>query len=162
MPSPPDSRPVFAADHISWTVDDAEVVARFYVDVLGASELWRMGPLDAADLPIMPDGRDWMAAHVNVSGASLRLIMLRLTDTLNLQLAQYDKPIDRGGSKPRNCDSGGHHLGLRVSNVPAAAAYLVAHGCVAMEPIVITEGPLAGKTNLYVLDPWDHQLELVD
>ncbi|MDR6708645.1 MULTISPECIES: VOC family protein [unclassified Novosphingobium] len=155
-------RPHFSADHVSWTVADAEAVARFYIDVFGASELFRMGPIDAADIPPMPDGRDWMAAHVNVPGARLTLIMLRLTETLNFQLVQYDKPDDRSPALPRNCDAGGHHLGLRVDDVPAAAAYLAAHGCTAMEIIEISEGPLAGKKNLYLLDPWGHQLEIVD
>jgi glyoxylase I family protein len=31
-----------------------------------------------------------------------------------------------------------------------------------MEVIDITEGPLAGTKNLYIQDPWGHQLELVD
>jgi glyoxylase I family protein len=31
-----------------------------------------------------------------------------------------------------------------------------------MQMIEIQDGPLAGKTNVYVLDPWGHQLELVD
>lgn len=150
------------ADHVSWTVADADAVARFYVDVLGARELFRMGPLDAADMPVEADGRDWMAAHVNVPGACLRLIMLQLTPTLNFQLVQYDKPADRGSTLPRNCDLGGHHLGLRVDDVDAAAAYLTAHGCTAMQTILIQDGPLAGKKNLYLLDPWGHQLEIVD
>jgi glyoxylase I family protein len=156
------ARPSFAADHVSWTVADADAVARFYVDVLGASELFRMGPIDTADIPPMADGRDWMAAHVNVPGACLRLIMLKLTDTLNFQLVQYDKPVDRATTLPRNCDAGGHHLGLRVDDVPAAVAWLEAHGCTAMSTIEISEGPLAGKKNVYLLDPWGHQLEIVD
>ncbi|MFT3964367.1 MAG: VOC family protein [Sphingobium sp.] len=156
-------RPVFIeADHISWTVADAEAVARFYVDVFGAEELFRMGPLDAADIPPMADGRDWMAAHVNVPGARLTLIMLRLFSNLNFQLVQYDKPEDRKVDLPRNCDAGGHHLGIKVDDVDKAIAYLTAHGCRAMEIIHIAEGPLAGKKNVYLLDPWGHQLELVD
>ena len=156
------ARPVFVADHVSWTVADADAVARFYIDVFGASELFRMGPIDAADIPTMPDGRDWMAAHVNVPGARLTLIMLQLTQTLNFQLVQYDKPEDKNTTLPRNCDAGGHHLGLRVDDVMATAAYLESHGCRAMNVIEISEGPLAGKKNLYLLDPWGHQLEIVD
>ncbi|MHB9880220.1 VOC family protein [Pacificimonas sp. ICDLI1SI03] len=155
-------RPVFHADHVSWTVADADAVAKFYMDVFGATELFRMGPMDAADMPNGADGRDWMASHVNVAGAKLSLIMLRLTETLNLQLAQYDKPQDRRTDLPRNCDAGGHHLGLRVNDVTAAVTYLTANGCTAMDPIEISEGPLAGKTNVYLQDPWGHQLEIVD
>ncbi|MBZ6379180.1 glyoxalase [Pacificimonas flava] len=156
------ARPKFEADHVSWTVADADAVAAFYKEVFGAEELFRMGPMDAADIPAGEDGRDWMESHVNVAGAKLTLIMLKLTETLNFQLAQYDKPADRRTELPRNCDAGGHHLGLRVADVPATIAYLEANGCKAMETIDITEGPLAGKKNVYVLDPFGHQLEIVD
>jgi catechol 2,3-dioxygenase-like lactoylglutathione lyase family enzyme len=156
-------RPLFIeADHVSWTVPDLDAAVRFYTEVFGATELFRMGPLDAADIPPGDDGRDWMASHVNVPGARLTLAMLKLTPNLNFQLVQYDKPDDRRSELPRNCDRGGHHLGLRVDDVDKAGRYLAAHGCTVMETIVIDAGPLAGHKNLYVLDPFGHQLEIVD
>jgi catechol 2,3-dioxygenase-like lactoylglutathione lyase family enzyme len=155
-------RPLFEADHVSWTVPDLDAAVRFYCDVIGAQELFRMGPLDAADIPVGADGRDWMASHVNVAGARLTLAMMRLPGGMGFQVVQYDKPDDRGQALPRNCDRGGHHLGLRVADVPAAIRYLEAHGCTAMDTIDITDGPLAGKKNVYLLDPWGHQLEIVD
>lgn len=149
-------------DHVSWTVPDLEAAIRFYVDVIGAKELFRLGPLDAADMPVDAEGRDWMATHVNVPGARLTLAMLQLSHNLKFQLVQYDKPDDRRSELPRNCDRGGHHLGLLVDDVDKTARYLEAHGCTVMETIYIEEGPLAGKKNLYVLDPFGHQLEIVD
>ena len=44
----------------------------------------------------------------------------------------------------------------------AAAAYLAARGCTVQNIIEITEGPLAGKKNLYIRDPFGHSLEIVD
>lgn len=155
-------RPVFTVDHMSRTVADIDAALRFYGDVLGAVELFRMGPLDAADMPPGADGRDWMEAHVNVSGARLTLAMLQFPGGGCLQLVAYDKPGSATATPPRNCDLGGNHLGLRVDDVPAAIAWLEAHGCVAMAPIAIDAGPLAGKTNQYVLDPFGLQLEIVD
>ncbi|WP_292226729.1 VOC family protein [Brevundimonas sp.] len=156
-------RPTFnVVDHVSWTVPDLDAALAFYRDVLGATELYRMGPLDAADLPVGDDGRDWMASHVGVSGARLTLVMLKLSDNLNFQLVQYDKPSDRRQDVPRNCDRGGHHLAFKVDDVEAAAAWLAQHGCTPLEVIEIAEGPLAGKKNLYIQDPFGHQLELVD
>ncbi len=151
-----------SVDHISWTVPDLEAAIAFYRDVIGAEELFRMGPLDAADIPVDEQGRDWMETHVGVKGARLTLTMLKLTDNLNFQLVQYDKPADRGQTLPRNCDRGGHHLGLKVDDVDKAIAYLAAHGCTPLETIHIDDGPLAGKKNVYVLDPFGHQLEIVD
>jgi len=163
MTNPAADRPVFIeADHVSWTVANADEVASFYKEVFGATELFRMGPIDAADIPVGEDGRDWMESHVGVPGAKLMLIMLKLTDNLNFQLVQYDKPSDRRTDLPRNCDLGGHHLGIKVDDVEKASRYLAAHGCRPMDIIAIEEGPLAGKKNLYVLDPWGNQLEIVD
>lgn len=150
------------ADHVSWTVPDLGAAVKFYVDVFGASELYRIGPIDAADIPADEQGRDWMETHVGVKGAKLTLAMLQLAPNLKFQLVQYDKPADRRQTLPRNCDRGGHHLGILVDDVDAAAAYLKAHGCTVLETIFMSEGPLAGKKNLYVQDPWGHQLELVD
>lgn len=151
-----------AADHVSWTVPDLAAAVKFYVEVFGASELYRIGPIDAADIPADEQGRDWMQTHVGVQGAKLTLAMLQLAPNLKFQLVQYDKPADRRQTLPRNCDRGGHHLGLLVDDVDAAAAYLQEHGCTVLETIFMSEGPLAGKKNLYVQDPWGHQLELVD
>jgi glyoxylase I family protein len=153
---------ILAVDHISWTVADLDAALAFYVGVLGATELWRMGPLDAAQMPKGADGRDWMESHVGVAGATLTLVMLKLTDTMNLQLVQYDAPADRRTTPPRNCDTGGHHLALRVKDVAATCAWLASHGCTIFDPIHITEGPLAGKTNVYARDPFGNSLEIVD
>jgi catechol 2,3-dioxygenase-like lactoylglutathione lyase family enzyme len=161
MTSPP--KPTFlCVDHISWTVPDLTAALAFYCDVIGAVELFRMGPIDAADIPLDASGKDWMETHVGVPGAKLTLVMLKLTENLNFQLVQYDKPADRRQELPRNCDRGGHHLGLKVDDVDKACAYLAHHGCTVLETIHITDGPLAGKKNVYVLDPFGHQLEIVD
>jgi catechol 2,3-dioxygenase-like lactoylglutathione lyase family enzyme len=151
-----------SVDHVSFTVPDLEAALAFYIDVIGATEMFRMGPLDAAEMPVDADGKDWMETHVGVAGARLTLVMLKLTANMNLQLVQYDKPEDRRQAPPRNCDRGGHHLGLKVDDVDKVVAYLVAHGCTVMETIVIDAGPLAGHKNAYVRDPFGHQLEIVD
>lgn len=162
MNSPPDKPRFLSVDHVSWTVPDLEAALKFYVGVLGGQELFRLGPLDAADIPAGGDGRDWMESHVGVPGARLTLVMLKLTENLNFQLVQYDKPDDRRQDLPRNCDRGGHHLALRVDDVDKAIAYLTAHGCRALDTIFIDAGPLAGRKNVYLLDPFGHQLEIVD
>lgn len=162
MPAVPEKPQFLSVDHISWTVPDLDAALAFYVGVIGATELFRMGPMDAAEMPVDADGKDWMETHLGVAGAKLTLVMLKLTDNMNFQLVQYDKPVDRRQTPPRNCESGGHHLGLKVDDVDKAIAYLEAHGCKAMETIVIDAGPLAGHKNVYVLDPFGNQLEIVD
>lgn len=158
-----DDRPQFlAADHVSFTVPDLEAAIDFYTRVFGAQEMFRMGPLDADAIPRDAQGRDFMDTHVGVPGAQLTLAMLKLTDNLNLQVVQYDKPADRRTDRPRHCDLGGHHLAIRVDDVEKASRYLAAHGCTVQEIIAIDAGPLAGKKNLYVRDPFGNPLEIVD
>jgi catechol 2,3-dioxygenase-like lactoylglutathione lyase family enzyme len=157
------NKPRFTAvDHVSRTVPDLDGAVRFYVEVFAALELFRIGPIDAADLPRDAQGRDWMETHVGVKGARLTLAMLQLGPNLKLQLVQYDKPSDRHQQPPRNCDLGGHHIAFQVPDTDAAAAYLRSKGCEILDTIAMDAGPLAGSRNVYVRDPWGFQLELVN
>lgn len=157
------SKPQFiGVDHVSWTVPDLDAAVRFYVEVFGAKEIYRMGPMDCTDIPLDGQGRDWLERHVNVRGARLSMAMLRLAPNLNFELFQYDKPSDRATTLPRNCDRGGHHIAIKVDDVDNASAYLRSHGCQVFEAIVTQDGPFAGLKNVYFLDPWGHQLELVE
>ncbi|HEX7115462.1 MAG TPA: VOC family protein [Steroidobacter sp.] len=157
------ARPRFlAVDHVSWTVPDLDAAIAFYTEAFAATVLYRIGPIDAADLPKDANGRDWMETHVGVRGARLTLAMLQLAPNLKFQMVQYDKPDDRRQDLPRNCDRGGHHIAMLVEDVEAAAKWLAERGCKVLEIIAMDSGPLAGKKNVYVQDPWGHQLELVD
>lgn len=150
-------------DHIGLTVPNLDAAERFYADVIGAPRLYRIGPFDAAQMPRMPDGRDWTAAHVNVPGAKLWIAMLQLGPGVMLELFQYDLPADKRTSPPRNCDAGGHQIALKVDDIDRAASYLAEHGCRVMDgPTQLTEGPSAGLKFRYVLDPFGNQLELVE
>lgn len=150
-------------DHVGLTVPNLDTAVRFYCDVIGGSELYRMGPFDAMDLPRMKDGRDWTEAHINVPGARLTIAMLSIGPNLMLELFQYDRPADRHEQAPRNCDFGGHHIAFKVENIETAKNYLADHGCKVMDgPIILDQGPCALTRVNYVLDPWGNQLELVE
>jgi hypothetical protein len=94
-------------DHVGLTVPDLDAAVRFYCDVIGGHELYRLGPFDAAEMPRMTDGRDWAEAHINVAGARLTIAMLSIGPNLMLELFQYDRPANRRQQPPRNCDFGG-------------------------------------------------------
>ncbi len=150
-------------DHVGWTVSDLDAVVKFYCKAFGAREVYRMGPMAAADMPTGPNGQDWMEEHVNVPGATLTLATLQLTPEIQFELFQYDAPADASKKAARNCDVGGHHLALRVSDLDAAVQQLEALGCKPMSgTIEMTEGPHAGSRNRYILDPWGNQLELAE
>lgn len=150
-------------DHVGLTVPDLDAGVKFYTEVIGGTELYRIGPFDSAEIPPMEDGRDWTEAHVNVTGARLTIAMLSVGPNLMLELFQYDKPDDASRTPPRNCDYGGHHIAFKVDDLEAAKAHLAANGCRVMAgPIVLDEGPAAGVQVNYVLDPWGNQLEFVE
>jgi catechol 2,3-dioxygenase-like lactoylglutathione lyase family enzyme len=150
-------------DHLGLTVPDLNAASKFYCDVIGGRELYRLGPFDAAEMPRVADGRDWTEAHVNVAGARLSIAMISIGPNLMLELFQYDQPADRSGQPPRNCDSGGHHIAFKVHNLEAAKSYLADRGCKVMDgPIVLDQGPCATTRVNYVLDPFGNQLELVE
>jgi glyoxylase I family protein len=153
---------ILGVDHVSWTVPDLDAAINFYTEAFGATVLFRIGPIDGADIPPDAAGRDWMETHVGVKGAKITLAMLQLAPNLKFQMIQYDKPADRRQDVPRNCDRGGHHIGILVEDVDATVAWLAARGCKVLETIAMDAGPLAGKKNVYVQDPWGHQLEIVD
>lgn len=156
-------KPTFRrADHVSLTVADIDETVAFYTEVMGATVKYRMGPFDAREIPAMDDGRDWTEAHVNVPDARLHIAMLQLCDNLGMELFQYERPADAASTPPRNCDIGSRHICLEVDNVEAAVGYLEANGCRRMAgPIVADGGPAPDSLSWYVLDPFGHQLELV-
>ena len=160
-----ESLPGFShVDHVGVTVPDLDAAVAFYSELFGCTERFRMGPFDSRELPRTPDGRDWCGAHVNVVDGRFRFVMLQLGPNLMLELFQYDRPIERRTEPPRNCDIGGHHIALRVTDIDAAIAYLKKKdGMRLMDgPIVVTDGDCAGMRVIYFLDPWGNQLELVE
>jgi catechol 2,3-dioxygenase-like lactoylglutathione lyase family enzyme len=149
------------ADHVGLTIPDLEEAVAFYTGVLGGTELYRLGPFDATEISRLPDGRDWTEAHVNVAGARLRFAAVRLGADFAVELFEYERP--RGATTPpRNADVGGHHLGLHVTDLDAALAFLRERGVQTFERIEVDDGPSAGMRGAYFLDPWGNHLELVE
>jgi catechol 2,3-dioxygenase-like lactoylglutathione lyase family enzyme len=89
------------ADHVAFTVPDLEEAVHFFVQALGAQELYRStrGP----DARFMPE-------NFAVPGdARLTLAMLRMPPNLNIELFEWESS-DRRTEHPRHSDAGGHHL----------------------------------------------------
>jgi len=149
------------ADHLGWTVADLDAAIDFYQRVFGARQLYRLGPIDAADIPRGPDGRDWTAAHVGVVGAQLELALLQLPCDLRLELFRYTKPGSSTTLPLRSNHVGSSHLGLEVQDMDAAAQRLRDNGCTVMERIAFDDGPTAGVQFQYAFDPWGNIIELV-
>jgi glyoxylase I family protein len=149
-------------DHVGLTVPNLDDAVAFYSTLLSAKEIFRLGPFDAREFPEV-DGKDWSLAHVNVADGRFTLAMLEYGNGSRLELFQYDRPVDRQDKPPKNSDLGGHHIAFKVTNLDKVLELRAEYGLTFMAgPIEITEGPAAGQRIIYVLDPWNNQLELVE
>jgi catechol 2,3-dioxygenase-like lactoylglutathione lyase family enzyme len=144
-------------DHVAFTVPNLDEAVRFFVDALGAEELYRStrGP-DAQFMPtnfaVPPDAR-------------LTLAMLRMPPNLNVELFEW-RSADRRTEPPRASDAGGHHLCFVVEDVDAALAVLRAIPGVRLlgdRKEVAGDSPrVAGNRWSYFVTPWGLLMELVD
>lgn len=143
--------------HVAYTVPNLDQAIDFFVDVIGAELLYRIGPVEDSK-------GDWMTRQLNVHPrASAHIAMLRLGPVTNLELFEYTCP-EQNRTLPRNSDLGGHHLALHVDDVDRAVEYLVSVPGVKIlgEAQTITDGPIAGDRWVYFLTPWGMQMEVLN
>ena len=143
-------------DHIGLTVPNVDEATRFFCDVLGCEEFYRLGTFE-------DDETDFMKDHLNVHPRAkiTNMRMLRCGHGANIELFEYQAP-DKRTELPRNSDDGGHHMAFYVNDMSAAVEHLKAHG------VTICGGPTLNQDNAeggeywcYFLAPWGAQFELV-
>jgi catechol 2,3-dioxygenase-like lactoylglutathione lyase family enzyme len=147
------------ADHVGFVVPDLHEAVTFFVDVIGASVVFMLGPYEAED---EDDGKNWMYEQLRVHPRStLNAALLRLTPELGLELYEIDAP-DQRTEHVRPYDIGAPHLSFRVKDFDAAYRYLrqvdgiTIHG----EPQAPEDGELAGMRWLHFETPWGLVLEI--
>lgn len=143
-------------DHYSLTVPDLDGALQFFVEVLGARELYRRSFTPGADRTDMPTRFN---AHPD---ASFRMAKLDLAGCA-LELFEYSSP-DTTQTTARNCDPGGSHLALEVDDMDAAVERLgrvPGVSLLGLPSVIEPPHPLAGRRWVYFLTPWRYQLELV-
>lgn len=141
-------------DHIGLTVPDVDEAVRFFCDVLGCEEFYRLGTFRR-------DEDDWMTQHLNVHPRSTidNMRMIRCGHA-NVELFEYGAP-DKREALPRNSDNGGHHFAFYVDDIFAAVEYLKGHGVTILGEPTLNSGAEEGEWWCYFLSPWGMQLELV-
>jgi catechol 2,3-dioxygenase-like lactoylglutathione lyase family enzyme len=141
---------ILTTNHTSFTVSDVERSAAFYRDLLGFKLLSLAG---------RPQGFAEIAT--GIPGAQLKVAYLEVPGGHRLELIQYLSPP---GVKldTRTHNVGSAHLGLNVDDLRQMYNELKAKGVrFKGEPIEIPTGPNKGNLMVYMLDPDDFTLELI-
>ena len=143
-------------DHLGVTVPDLQQAVMFFTEVLGAEALFTF-----EEGPGTQNPANLNAAFGVPSDSKLKIAMLRLGLTLNLELMQYDTS-DQRQVTPRNSDFDAPHIAFFVSDMEQAADYLTEHGCKLFSgPLVSKRGPKAGQSIRYFQTPWGMFLEIL-
>lgn len=140
-------------DHVGLSVPDLDDAARFFVDSLGAREVFRLPPVTEPGA----------AGRLGVVGrTSFELLMLDLGGT-HLELLRWRPEAELAGPPPAHA-RGAAHVALRVDDLPATLRRLRAVDGVSVvgEPVRFTEGPTPGLLNAFVTTPWGALLELLE
>src|SRR5262245_54647998 len=122
-------------DHVGFTVPDIETATEFFVDIIGCSLVFEIGPFQSSD--------DWMKVQLGVDPRAIirKLRMLRCKTGASFEIFEYRLPGANERS-PRNSDVGGHHLAFYVDDIDAAVAYLKSRGVTVQgNPVTMESGP---------------------
>ncbi|MFP4187944.1 MAG: VOC family protein [Halobacteriales archaeon] len=142
--------------HVGVTVPDLDEAVEFFVDCLGARELYRKGPFG--------DDGDAMERRLDVHpDATASLAMLRLGPTTNLELFEWDAP-DSDDEPPSLSDVGATHIAVQVEDVDEATAAVEERDDTKVldEPRTNDSGPTAGLRYVFLRTPWGGYVELVE
>ena len=141
---------ITATNHTSFTVSDVERSVSFYRDVLGFKLL------SLAERP------PWFSElATGIKGAHLKTAYLEAPGGHRLELIQYLSPPGVKLDTQTN-NVGSAHLALNVDNLQETFRDWKGRGLRFQgEPIEIPAGPNKGNWMVYLLDPDDFTLELI-
>lgn len=141
-------------EHTGFTVPDLDEAVRFFIEHLGAEELYRSS---------REPGPFLQTTFAAPQDASFRLSMLRVGPSMNIELFEWSTENGRK-EYPHAFDVGGNHLCLYVDDVDAALEYFSALPGVSTRggANTVAAGPVAGSRWGYVQTPWGMQLEFVN
>ncbi len=134
---------ILSADHTGITVSNLERSLAFWRDVIGfefSHTAHQSGEL-AKEI-------------TGVSGAELKLGVMKAPGGHKIELLEYLAPADRKKVNLRPCDVGSMHVALLVNNLDAILERIAVSGWKAAgKPQTLKTGPNAGKRVVYVRDP---------
>jgi catechol 2,3-dioxygenase-like lactoylglutathione lyase family enzyme len=142
--------------HTGLTVSDLDRSIAFYRDLLGLELVTRW-----------ESSQPYLRTVVGFPDAELRIALLRVPamdagpSGHHLELLEYRQPHGTRGD-PATCNPGNAHVAFVVSDLDATYRRLSAHGVrFRSAPVEITHGRNKGAKAVYLRDPDDITLELV-
>jgi lactoylglutathione lyase len=148
--------PITDVFHTGLTVSDLDRSVAFYRDLLGL-ELVRQ----------WDSSQPYLRTIVAYPDAELRIALLRVPAATggpgghHVELLEYRRPRGQRGD-PNTYNPGNGHIAFRVDDLDAAYTELTAKGVrFKSAPVEITSGPNRGGKAVYLFDPDDITLELV-
>jgi catechol 2,3-dioxygenase-like lactoylglutathione lyase family enzyme len=144
---------IAAADHTGITVSNLERSLGFWRDVLGFE--FSHTAHQTAEMAEQITG---------VSGAELKLAVVKAPGGHKIELLEYLAPADRKkNGELRPCDVGHIHVALVVEDLDAVLKKIAASGWKsAGQPQTLTAGPNKGKRVIYVRDPDGTTIEFME
>lgn len=140
-------------EHFATTVPDLNQALDFFVSVLGGREVSQSYYEGEGAM------QERFGAHPS---ARARVGVVEVAGT-RVELFEFTGP-DITPGMPRGCDPGGHHIGLRVAGIEAAAETLAV-----VPGVELLDVPRWGVSRdgnprawVYFLTPWGMQLELIE
>jgi catechol 2,3-dioxygenase-like lactoylglutathione lyase family enzyme len=143
-------------DHVGITVPDVDQAVAWFEDVMGCVAPLTFGPFSDPTGTFMHDLLD-----VDPRAVIQQITMVRCGRSANIELFHYTAP-DQRTTFPRNSDWAGHHIAFYVTDIDAAAAYMVSKGVQKfLGPLPVTDGPAAGQSINYFRTPFGTYIELI-
>lgn len=145
-----------AVDHVGLSVPNLEQAIDFFVSAFGCRVVFHAGPYD--DLGFTWPGDD------GPENTTMRLAMLRMGDSDNIELLEYSRrDAPKSDTPPRVSEPGGMHLCFYVEDIYEAEKELRKRSDIRWLNAVSKEegGPLDGLDWSYFLTDWGLVIELI-
>jgi catechol 2,3-dioxygenase-like lactoylglutathione lyase family enzyme len=147
---------VLGLDHMALTVPEMAQARAFFEDGLGCVHALDLGPF-------RDDAGTWMQDAIGTHArAVMSIAVMTCGNASNVELMEIFSP-SQDTKFPTRDDHGASSLGFYTNDLEATLARAVAEGATPLSGITSAgEGPLAGRSFIYVTAPWGQQIFLMN
>lgn len=147
---------VLGLDHVALTVPDLAQARAFFDAGLGCVHALDLGPF-------RDDAGTWMQDTIGTHArAVMSISVMSCGNASNVELMEISSPV-QDTKFPARDDLGASSLGFYTTDLEATLARAIAAGATPLSSITsVGEGPLAGRSFIYVTAPWGQQIFLMN